>query len=304
MKKNYILWITVLSSIICIAQTAPVPHVLSAGNFEFTGFTSGASTTYPTSMQGWVFGGEPQSTITSDATANRALAQNSAAFTTGSIRNEGDLGISLLNSSTNNIGAIALALNTLDREQITVEWTAAEMGNPNPNGDRSNALVLQYRIGTSGVWTTLDNTTYVTNLSQSLGVTPPQNFSIQLPIDTHNQEVVQLRWLYYLNGGTGSRDRIRLDNITVSGQPLLSIELVRSSGLEIIISNGSLIGKTTQGAIEEVKLYNIQGQELINYSQIKNTIIDIPIKHLRQQLVLIYVKDSFGNTHYFKRVLH
>jgi hypothetical protein len=304
MKKNYLLWFTILSSIVCVAQTAPAPHILSAGNFEFYGFTSDESTIYPTSMQGWVFAGEPQSAINSDAIANRALVQNSTAFTIGSIRNEADLGISLLNSSTNNIGAIALALNTLDREQITVEWTAAEMGNPNPNGDRSNALVLQYRIGTSGVWVTLENTTYITNLSQSFGVTPPQNFSIQLPEDTHNQEIVQLRWLYYLNGGAGSRDRIRLDNISVSGQPLLSVMLVRNTGLEIIISNGSLIGKTSQGWIEEVKLYNVQGQELIHYTQIKSTTIDIPVNHLDQQVVFILVKDTFGSTYFFKKVLN
>jgi hypothetical protein len=49
------------------------------------------------------------------------------AFTNGFICNDSGLGISLLNSSTNHVGAIALSLNTLEREQILTEWTAAEM---------------------------------------------------------------------------------------------------------------------------------------------------------------------------------
>jgi hypothetical protein len=254
-------------------------------------------------MQGWVFGGEPQSAITSDATANRALAQNSAAFTTGYIRNEGDLGISLLNSSTNNIGGIALALNTLNRQQIQVEWTAAEMGNPNPNGDRSNALVLQYRIGTSGAWITLNNTTYETNLLQSLGVTPPQNFSIQLPEDTHNQEVVQLRWVYYLNGGTGSRDRIRLDDITVSAQPLLSLQSVEQPSFDLMITQGSLHVKSSHVMIDKVTLYNINGQQLWQKQAIYAQEFMHPFPFLSNQVVIITIKDSIGKTHLFKRIL-
>ena len=199
------------------AQTHTTPHILSDGPFTFNGFTSGTQTAYPESMQGWSFSSEPQSQILINANSNRALAHNGSSFTTGSIRNEVGLGLSLLSSGTGNanLGAIAISINTLGRQDIKVDWFIAEMGNPNPNGDRSSAVVLQWRIGLTDNWTTVDGTQYVTHLLQSSGLTPSSEFSINLPNSVNNQELVQLRWLYYMNGGAGSRDRIRLNNISI-----------------------------------------------------------------------------------------
>jgi len=218
--KNIFLFCLLFLFIKISSQTNPTPHILSNGCFSFNGFTSGTITDYPESMQGWSFSTEPKSQITSDASSNRVLVHNGSAFTTGSIRNEANLGISILSSGTANLGAIVVALNTLGLQQVKVDWFISEIGNPNPNGDRSSAVVLQYRTDLTSNWSTVDSTLYVTNLSQSLGLMPSQNFSIILPNNSNNQEVVQLRWLYYMNGGTGARDRIKLNNILIEGLSL------------------------------------------------------------------------------------
>ncbi len=195
-------------------QTNPTAHDLSASNFTFNGFANGATTTYPTSMQGWKFSAEPTSAITTDANGDRAIAASTTSATTGSIRNEVASGISFLNSSTNNIGTIVVAVNTTNRENIEVTWTAAEVGT---NGDRQNAVCLQYRIGTSGSWTNIASSTYTSNLLMTAGSKAAETFTnITIPSGANNQSIVQLRWLYYLVSGSGSRDRIRIDDITVS----------------------------------------------------------------------------------------
>jgi predicted RNA-binding protein with TRAM domain len=195
-------------------QTNPTAHDLSASNFTFNGFANGATTTYPTSMQGWKFSAEPTSAITTDANGDRVIAASTTSASTGSIRNEVASGISFLNSSSNHIGTIVVAVNTTNRENIEVTWTAAEVGT---NGDRQNAVCLQYRIGTSGSWTNIASSTYTSNLLMTAGSKAAATFTnITIPSGANNQSIVQLRWLYYLVSGSGSRDRIRIDDITVS----------------------------------------------------------------------------------------
>jgi hypothetical protein len=230
--KNFVLkicaiGIALLSLITINAQTNPTPHDLSSSNYTFTGFASGATTAYPTSMQGHGFAGERTVLNKTDvASGDRAMAANSTAFTTNSIRNEVADGISFLfgGTTTPQVGTIVVALDATNRQDITLTWTCAEMGNPTiGNGDRQNAIELQYRIGTSGTWTSISGTTYLSNLLQS-PIAAPQTFSnITLPADANNQVVVEVRWLYYYVTGSGSRDRIRVDDITISSSPLAAL---------------------------------------------------------------------------------
>lgn len=200
-------------------QTNPTPHDLSVANYSFTGFASGETTTYPTSMQGWSFSSEPTSSTVTPATADRVLAINSSGIASGSIRNEVGAGISLLNSSSNNIGAIAVSLNTTGRENITVTWTAQQLNSGGSGAtDRINGLQLQYRVGTSGNFTSIPSTEYLTTNTTSQN--SAQTFTnIQLPSACDNQSVVQVRWIYYISSGTANgRDRINLDEIQITSQ--------------------------------------------------------------------------------------
>lgn len=216
MKKLIILLLlnVLLIGVLLVAQTNPAAHDLSSTEYSFTGFASGTITSYPTSMQGWSFSAEPTSTTYSPASNDRALVVSTTGATTGGIRNEIGLGLSLLNSSTNNIGAIAIAINTTARMNVTVSWTAADMV---ATATRVNGLKLQYRIGTSGDFTDVAGTDYI---SSGTSQAAAANFSnITLPAEVDNKAYVQLRWLYYFVSGTSGRDRIRLDEVAISSSP-------------------------------------------------------------------------------------
>jgi hypothetical protein len=218
MKRVVFLLVYICFLIDFFGQSNPAPHDLSSSNYTFTGFADGTTTAYPASMQGWSFSAERTSAnLIGEASNDRVLAQNTTGITTGSIRNEIINGISLLNSGTNHIGAIVIAVNTLAREDIMVTWTAEQINSGGTGAtDRINGLLLQYRIGVSGDFTSVTGTEYITN--QLATQEAPQTFSsIILPAEVNNNPVVQIRWIYYIHGGSANaRDRIRLDDINIA----------------------------------------------------------------------------------------
>ncbi|RYY45619.1 MAG: hypothetical protein EOO06_16180 [Chitinophagaceae bacterium] len=196
--------------------TVPTPHNLSS-SFSFTGFASAASTTYPTSMRGYYFQSEATSTTVLEEAGDLPLSPNNANIGTGSIRNEVANGISLLSSSSNPVGAIVVSLNASGRENIKVSFTAQQVNaGGNGSNDRVSALRLQYRVGVTGNFIDIPATEYLA--SNSNAINPAINFSnISMPSAADNQPIVHLRWIYYISSGSsGSRDRIRLDEIAVS----------------------------------------------------------------------------------------
>lgn len=241
MRRVYLILFLLISTSFLFAQTNPAAHNLGTSNFTFTGFGDGATTTYPTSMQGWSFGAEPTSSTVASPSADRVLVASSTSITTGSIRNEVGNGISLLNSGTNNIGAIVVAVNTTGRENIKVTWTAQQLNSGGSGAtDRINGLQLQYRVGTSGDFTTISSTEYLTTNTTSQN--PEETFTnIELPSAADNQAVVQVRWIYYISSGSANaRDRIRLDDITIS-----SDEIAGNTQPVIISPSATSITKTS-----------------------------------------------------------
>lgn len=226
MKKLCILGLVVLGVLLgesVWGQTNPTAHSLSTSGFSFTGFASGMTVTYPTSMQGWKFAAEPTGSTVTSANGDRVLEVSTAAVGSGNIRNEVTSGLSLLNSSSNNIGAIVVALNTTNRENITVSWVAQQLtSGGNGATDRISALQLQYRIGSSGDFTTVAGTEYLGTNTTSQNA--EQSFSnIGLPGACNNVALVQVRWIYYISSGTAnSRDRIRLDEININSTAIAS----------------------------------------------------------------------------------
>lgn len=202
------------------AQTDPTPFALSSGDYVFSGFTDEESTEYPASTQGWHFGSEPGSDMTGSAAGDRDLAAQSSSFTSGSIRNEGAAGISFLNSGSNHIGALALALNSEGAGAVTASFTVEDIRD---GSTRQNGIVLQYRVGNDGDFTTVEETLYLSNPE---GLGDEAVFTdIPLPGETANQPLVQLRWLYFYEAGSGARDRIRLDDITVTTAELDPVDV-------------------------------------------------------------------------------
>ncbi|OWK73518.1 hypothetical protein CBW16_08370 [Flavobacteriaceae bacterium JJC] len=228
-----------LISGLSFGQTNPSVFDLTSGNFSFTGFAAGTTTAYPTSMQGHSFGSEPApANIANPGNADVALVASSGLPNSGSFRNEIGNGISILNSGSNNYGAIVVAINTTSRQGIKVTFTAEQLTAPNSGGTgRANGLRLQYRVGTTGNFTDISSTDYITSNTSTLN--GPVTFTnVSVPSAAENKPIVQLRWIYFASSGTtGSRNRIRLDEITVSSSVASSAPILGVSGTA---SHGSI----------------------------------------------------------------
>jgi trimeric autotransporter adhesin len=203
-------------------QTNPAPHNLSTSNFSFTGFASGTTTSYPTSIQGHKFSAErTTANLTGTANGDRVLDDNSTLIGTGSIRNEIAGGISLLNSGSNHIGAIVLAVNSTGREALKVTFTALQLNSGGSGAtDRINGVRLQYRVGTSGDYSDVASTEYLSTNTASQNAASTFT-DVALPTACSNEPIVQLRWVYYISSGSANgRDRISIDDISVTSVPL------------------------------------------------------------------------------------
>jgi hypothetical protein len=114
---------------------------------------------------------------------------------------------------------IALAVNTTGVTGVAVIYDVMTIRNPWNGGanTRISASSLQYRVGTSGDFTTLAGLEYQNNTTTQTGaVTTPQNLqskSVLLPAACDNQAVVQLRWLARDVSGAGARPSFAVDNV-------------------------------------------------------------------------------------------
>jgi hypothetical protein len=208
------------------AQTNPPAQTLPYTQ-DFSGLPW-TSTTLPAGWQGWQIGILPTVTPSTFSTAGptadvNLIASGSAGSTSGAEYNyDGKIGA--LNSGTSGEVGICLALNTLGLSSINVTYDIMTIRNPyNGTGNtRINEETLQYRVGTSGAWTTLTGIEYQNNTTTKItaGDTTPQKLetkTIVLPGDCNNQAVVQIRWNSRQVSGGGSRPSWAIDNIGVTG---------------------------------------------------------------------------------------
>lgn len=222
--------------------TNPVPFDLSSGNYSFTEWNAdSAAGTYPDNMIFWTH-------ATTDPSINTEFVEDYTCLynleNRSRIVGENENGVSFVNTGNSQYigvcdgsdptqssgdtvvngrsGAAVLALNTLNRENIEVEWT----GRTIVRNFRLYTLRLQYRIGDGGGNPNIDwldaNSEYVANDTENHSET----FTVTLPEDAENQEVVQLRWVYVQhedNTASGARAHLALDDITVSSEETASV---------------------------------------------------------------------------------
>jgi hypothetical protein len=202
-----------LSGSFCWSQTNPAAFALSGGNFTFTTQTA-TNTFYPTNIQGWNNGGTANVTTlpTVASTADIGMTASAIATTTG-IGNLGANGFQFLSSGTaTTVGALCVSVNATNRSNLTASWTAEDRTS---GASRQMNLTLQYRVGTSGAFTTVTGGQYTTSNSSQAAASTFTN--IALPSACNNQAVVQLRWIYWESPAqANSRDAIRLDDITIA----------------------------------------------------------------------------------------
>ena len=230
MKKIlFATFIMVVQGIAVWAQTNPtpqnIPYAQSFGSLSHT------STSYPAGWQGWVLSSSPSSSYnTSAPSTDRVLtASSTASVNSGNVHNyDGKIGF--LNNSSTDL-ALVLAVNTSGKNNVVVQYDIMTIRNPynGSSNTRVNEVSLQYRVGTSGGFTTLSGVAYQNNTTtQTTGITTPQNSStktITLPSACNNQSIVQLRWVSLQVSGGGSRPSFAVDNITVDTaiNPLMSV---------------------------------------------------------------------------------
>jgi endonuclease/exonuclease/phosphatase family metal-dependent hydrolase len=91
-------------------------------------------------------------------------------------------------------------------------------GTATATNNRINEITLQYRVGTSGNFTTLTGVDYQNNTETQTSGTTPQNLQarrITLPSACNNQPVIEIRWISRQVSGGGSRPSLAIDNVTI-----------------------------------------------------------------------------------------
>lgn len=242
MRKLFTIKLLLLAFVSIIAicsqgQTNPAPQALPY-NQNFSTFT-GSTSIYPAGLQGWGFGSTALTTSFNVATptADQALAGTTNASTSGFVGDmNGKIGVLATGS---NIKAICLAINTTSLTNISVSFLAATQRQVVT--ERINELGVQYRIGTSGTFTNIALSTYQNNLAVAnttgTGSVNPVTVSFTLPAPCINQPIVQLRWIQRDVSGAGGRPSFSIDDIAISGSPLISTNADLSN---LTLSSGTL----------------------------------------------------------------
>lgn len=213
-------------------QYEPVAYNLDSCGYTFSSWPAEAdSTTYPTSMRFVYMNAQ-----------DPPLGANIAGFTTGRfnyasrsrVNGLGLDGVSFINTTSGDpanvnpgypmgtIGGALLGLTTLNQTQVEVQWRG---GTVEPN-NRTYAIRLQYRVGDSGVFQDVldSNGQPVEYLRNAVAGHSQVMGPVALPAQALDKPYVQLFWRYYYVSGSGSRARLRLDDIVVSRAPCKSVQ--------------------------------------------------------------------------------
>ena len=236
-------------------QTMPSAQALPYSQ-NFSSFSAGTETTYPAGWQGWTLSGTaPPSSggRTSIPTADLAITSGSATSTSSAIYNFKDK-IGILSAGSRDY-ALALSVNTTGATKVGISFDAMTIRNLNDGTTANNyihGLVLQYRVGTTAIFTALpySMTEYQNNATPQTTGTTGQNIKVSLnatlPSGCDNQSVVQIRWLYRtVSGNAGSRCSMAIDNVFVGVSASAITPLSYSPGDAVsvpFIANGTYTG--------------------------------------------------------------
>ncbi len=155
---------------------------------------------------------------TGDATVTNRTGTSTTAGVSGlSISGDGRVYIQTSSNTTNGTNQLALAISTVNKQNITISFkTKVELP---PDASRAYGVVAQYRIGTSGSWTTFTNGS-IEYTNQVAGTTTSFT-ELSFGSDAENQSVVQIRWATWRADGSGSSGGLSIDDIVISGNEIL-----------------------------------------------------------------------------------
>ncbi|MBW6483353.1 MAG: T9SS type A sorting domain-containing protein [Vicingaceae bacterium] len=202
------------------AQTNPIPQSLPyAQDFDDTTFTFNL---LPSELSFWTIAGAPASSL-NDATlsmpnGDAVVAASSSALATGgcfrlSSTNNTQFYIQTSADTLNGTNQLALSVITTNLQDIKVSYDIAMINAQ----AKTVGVVLQYRIGTTGNWSTINQSIYAhNNLTRNTGQI--DNFvELQLPQEVNDTNEVQLRWATFIGNEAGSFSGIGIDNIEITG---------------------------------------------------------------------------------------
>ena len=205
-------------------QTNPVAQPLPYSQ-NFSTLMSN-STSYPSGWQGWNLSvaGSSSAFRTTAPISDLALNASSTALTSAEGVHNYNGKIGLLAGTTSD-PALCLSINTSGLFSVQLTFDIMTIRNPfvSVTNTRINQVDIQYRVGTSGAFTSFSgsaNGVYQNNtVNQTTAVTTPQNSlpkTFTLPAACNNQAVVQVRWVQRDFSGVGSnRPSFAVDNISI-----------------------------------------------------------------------------------------
>lgn len=208
MKRFYLLVLASVCTMCAFSQTNPSPLSLPFSLSSQTG------NTLPAGIAVHRFGTTSAAIPTTRTTSpgNADLPYNSSSFS-GGWRDESANGISMLASGSNAAGALLVSINTMGQTNVQVSWTVRTILQ---QASRDNSIALQYRVGTSGNFIDIGTTSTFSSTGTAAGAF--LSFTETLPAGAENQSEVQIRWIYWESAGTsGSRDRLAVDDISITG---------------------------------------------------------------------------------------
>lgn len=260
-KNNLLRGLLIVSGILLSyfakAQTNPTAQTLPySQNFGTTTFS-----TMPTGMAAW--SGLNGANVTSQGlaessapTANATVAVATAAQAGGGVYgymtgSNARAYIQTSSNASNGVNQIAMAINTTGKQSITLAYDVEIISAQS----RTVGVVAQYRIGTSGSWTTITGTD--NPYSQAGGTTGLKaSPSLTLPSACNNQAVVQIRWATWRGTESGSSSGLAIDNISVNGSNLSPT---------ITLSKATInFGNIQVGSNSADSVYVVSGQGLSN----------------------------------------
>jgi len=210
------------------SQSNPNPFDLSQGDYSFNEWNNDElAETYPLGMifhhttNPTLAGFNPLANGSDDWTCGYNLSSRSRFYGLGEngigIIATGDAQyndcISGTSSSSRYVGAVVLALNTLNRDSLNLSFKCQTISQSN----RTFTIRLQYRYLNNSIFTNWQDVPGPIEYLSSTTGNQEEIGPILLPNVLSNKANIQLRWLYYqLIDGSGARPNMRLDDIHVS----------------------------------------------------------------------------------------
>ena len=217
--QSCILFVVVtVFSLSVFSQTNPSPRAVNFfEDFGTTGFS-----TLPSGFAAWngLNGGSVNSqtdAASSSPSGNATVASRTAVETTGGSygyaptgSNDGSFYIQTSSNATNGVNQLALGVNTsscVSPNSVVLRYeTSLVSSNP-----RTVGIVSQYRVGTSGAWTTIVGVSFNSTIT-------PTSYSIatELPAAVLGQPNVQIRWASWRGTEAGNSSGADIDSVGVT----------------------------------------------------------------------------------------